>query len=198
MLLNRVRDILLSPRTAWAKIKEDGQGFGQVLTGYAIPLAALPAIFGLLGYTLIGHRYAFGPVVGVVRIPFVYALIWAIVYFVLILVGLYVEGIVINALAPSFASKQNAVNAFKLAVYAYTPAFIAGILNIVPALGFLVFLISLYGIYLLYLGFPVMMETPKEKVAVYLIVTIVAMIIISLIIGAIANAILAASWRPIL
>jgi len=198
VLFTRVKDVLFNPKNTWIKIKEDGAGFGQVLTGYAVPLAAIPAIFGMLGYTLVGQRYALGPVVGVIRVPFIYALIWAIVTYILILVALYIEGIVINALAPSFSSKQNAVNAFKLAVYAYTPAFVAGILNIFPRLGILVFLISLYSVYLLYLGLPVMMETPKEKVIVYLIVTLIVMIIIYLVFGAIAGAILAANWRPIL
>ncbi len=197
MLLTRIKDILFDPRNTWIKIKEESAGFGQVLTNYAMPLAAIPAVFGLLGLTLVGHRYGFGPVIGVFRVPFGSALLWAIVMYILILVGLYVEGIVINALAPSFESKPNAVNAFKLAVYAYTPAFVAGILNISPMLGFLVFLISLYGIYLLYVGLPVMMETPKEKVAVYLIVIIVVMIVIYFVIGGIAGAILAASWRPV-
>ncbi len=198
MLIERVKAILLKPSETWSKIKEETADFSKVLTGYAMPLALLPALFGFLGYTLIGYRFGFGPIGGVFRIPFTYSLIWAIVQYILILVGLYVEGIVINILAPSFGSKPNALNAFKLAVYAYTPAFLAGILNIFPVLGFIVLLISLYGLYLLYVGLPIMMETPKEKIAVYLIVTVIVLIVIYVIIGAISGAILTAMWRPAL
>jgi len=187
MLIQRVKEILLNPKDTWLKIKDETTGIAQVFTGYAMPLALLPAVFGMLGYALIGHRYGFGPVSGVYRVSFPYALIWAIISYVLTLIGLYIEGIVINALAPSFGSKQNTVNAYKLAVYASTPAFIAGILNIVPMLGILVFLISLYGIYLLYLGIPVLMETPPEKAIGYTIVIIVVMIIVNIVIGAIAG-----------
>lgn len=196
-MIERIKNILFSPKTEWEKIKAETTGIAQVLTGYAVPLALLPAIFGMLGFALIGQRYGFGPISGVFRIPFTYAIVWAIVQYILTLVGLYVEGIVINALAPSFGSTQNPVNAFKLAVYASTPSFVAGILHIIPALGIIVFLISLYGIYLLYLGIPILMETPKEKIVGYLIVTIIVMIVLYFIIGAISGAILAATWRPL-
>lgn len=196
MLIEQVKGILFSPKKTWLKIKDKPVSFGDVLKGYAIPLAAIPAVFGLLGYALIGMRLGFGHLV--YRIPFGLALIWAIIYYILVLAGLYIQGIVINALAPSFSSKQNAVNAFKLAVYAYTPAFIAGILSIIPAIGILVFLLSLYGIYLLYLGLPVMMETPKEKVIGYLIITIIVMIIIYFVIGAIAGTVLTIGARSVL
>lgn len=179
-MFEKVKSILFNPKETWPRIKDDEEGFGQVLTGYAIPLAAIPAFFGLLGYAI------------TFRIFFGFVLIWAIVLYILTLVGLYIEGIVINALAPSFGSQQNSTNAFKLAVYAYTPAFIAGILRIFPLLGVLVFLISLYGLYLLYLGLPVMMETPKEKVVGYLVVIIIVLIIIYALIAAISGAVLAA------
>ena len=198
MLFEKVKEILLRPKETWSKIKQEPTSLLQVLITYAMPLALLPVVFGMLGFSLIGHRYGFGPVGGVFRIPITYSLIWAIVSYVLTLVGLFIEGLVINALAPSFGSKQNLANACKLAVYAYTPAFIAGILNVIPALSVVVFLLSLYGIYLLFLGFPVMMETPSDKVLVYLIVTIIVIIVIFSIIGAVSGAILSALWSPVL
>jgi hypothetical protein len=195
-MIQRIKDILIKPKETWPQIKAEATGIGQVLTGYAMILAAIPAVCGLLGFTLVGQ--SFGPITGFFRIPFTYALVWAIVWYVLILVALYVEGLVINALAPSFGSKQNPVNAFKLAVYSSTPMFVAGILNILPALGVLVFLLSLYGFYLLYIGMPVMMETPKDKLVGYYVVTLILMIVIYIIVSAISGAVMASMWRPIL
>ena len=195
-MIQRVKDIIFKPKETWPQIKAEATGIGQVFTGYAMILAALPAVFGLLGFTLVGQ--SFGPITGFFRIPFTYALVWAIVWYVLILVALYVESLVINALAPSFGSKQGSVNAYKLAVYSSTPMFVAGILNIIPALGILVFLISLYSFYLLYIGMPVMMETPKEKHVGYFVVTLIIMIIIYLIVGGISSAVMTAMWRPVL
>lgn len=195
-MIQRIKDILFKPKETWPQIKAEATGIGQVFTGYAMILAALPAVFGLLGFTLVGQ--SFGPITGFFRIPFTYALVWAVVWYVLILVALYVEGLVINALAPSFGSKQNLVNAYKLAVYSSTPMFVAGILNIVPALGILVFLISLYSFFLLYIGMPVMMETPKEKHVGYYVVTLIVMLIIYFIVGGISSAVMTAMWRPVL
>jgi len=188
MLVERVRDILLYPKNTWIKVKEESVSFGQVLTNYAVPLTAIPAIFGLLGFTIVGINLGVGNIV--YRISVRVAFLWAIIYYVLTLIGFYLEGIVINALAPSFSSQQNAVNAFKLAVYSSTPAFVAGILNLVPQLRILSFLLSLYGIYLLYLGLPVMMKTPRDKTIGYLIVTVVVVIVIYLIVGALAGSVL--------
>lgn len=195
-MIQRIKDILFKPKETWPQIKAEATGIGQVFTGYAMILAAFPAVFGLLGFTLVGQ--SFGPITGFFRIPFTYALVWAVVWYVLILVALYVEGLVINALAPSFGSKPNPVNAYKLAVYSSTPMFVAGILNIVPALGILVFLISLYSFYLLYIGMPVMMETPKEKHVGYYVVTLIVMLIIYFIVGGISSAVMTAMWRPVL
>jgi len=195
-MIQRIKDILFKPKDTWPQIKAEATGIGQVFTGYAMILAALPAVCGFLGFTLVGQ--SFGPITGFFRIPFMYALVWAIVWYVLILVALYIEGLVINALAPSFGSKQNLVNAYKLAVYASTPMFVAGILNIIPALGILVFLISLYSFYLLFIGMPVMMETPKEKHVGYYVVSLIIMLIIYFIVGGISSAVMTAMWRPTL
>ena len=195
-MIQRIKDILFKPKETWPQIKAEATGIGQVFTGYAMILAALPAVCGLLGFTLVGQ--SFGPITGFFRIPFTYALVWAVVWYVLILIALYVEGLVINALAPSFGSKQNLVNAYKLAVYSSTPMFVAGILNIIPALGILVFLISLYSFFLLYIGMPVMMETPKEKHVGYYVVTLIVMLIIYFIVGGISSAVMTALWRPVL
>jgi hypothetical protein len=193
-MIERIKGILFSPKTEWDKIKTEQTGIGQVMTGYAIPMVLIPVIFGFLGYVLIGVNVG---MFGTIRYPFVSGIVWAIVWFVMTLVGLYIEGIVINALAPSFDSVQNPANAFKLAVYSMTPYFVAGILYIFPVLGVLVLLISLYGLYLMYVGMPVMMSTPKEKVIGYMIVSIIVMIVINIIVGAIAGAIMAATYRPL-
>ena len=195
-MIQRIKDILFKPKETWPQIKAEATGISQVFTGYAMILAALPAIFGLLGFTLVGQ--SFGPITGFFRIPFTAALVWAVVWYVLTLISLYVNGLIINALAPSFGSKQNLVNAVKLAVYSATPGFIAGILSIVPALGFLVMLIGLYSFYLLFVGLPVMMETPKEKHVGYFVVTLIIMIVIYFIVGGISSSIMAAMWRPVL
>jgi len=194
-MIERIKNILISPKTEWVKIKSEPAGVGQVMMGYAVPLALIPAVFGLLGRALIGVNLG---ILGSFRIPIMYALAWAVVYYVLSLVLLYVFALIINALAPSFGSKPDMVKAFKLVVYSMTPAWIASVLNIFPLLGILVFLAGLYGLYILYVGFEPMMETPKDKVLVYFIVAIVVYIVIYFIVGALSGLVLNLAWRPML
>ena len=69
-------------------------------------------------------------------------------------VGIFVLSLIINALAPTFGAQKNSAQAMKVAVYAYTPGWLAGVFNIIPLLGILGIIAGLYGIYLLYLGLP--------------------------------------------
>src|SRR5262249_4682007 len=90
-----------------------------------------------------------------------------------------VISVIINALAPTFGGQQNSSQALKVAVYAYTPAWVAGVLNIVPMLGLLGLLAALYGLYLLYLGLPRLMKCPQDKAIGYTVVVVVCAIVIS-------------------
>jgi hypothetical protein len=193
-MIERVRLIIFRPQQTWLAIKGESTGFADVLTHYLMPLAAIPAVCGMLGHAITGARFGFRAVV--YRVPLHIAFIWAILYYITTIIGVYVTGIVINALAPSFHARQHTINAFKLAAYAYTPAAIAGVLKLSPALSFLVFLLSLYSVYLLYCGLPVMMEAPEDKIIVYLVLIIVVMIVVYLIIGAIPSAVVSAAWHP--
>jgi hypothetical protein len=66
--------------------------------------------------------------------------------------------------APLFGGRANFPNAFKLAVYSYTPVWLAGVFLLLPGLRFLM-LTGLYGIYLLVLGLPPLMKSPAQRSA---------------------------------
>ncbi len=185
MIIERIKGILIAPKQTWYTIQSESHTFGQVFTHYAMPLATIPAFFGMLGYIFVGIKSGFGA--SVYRIPVGTAFVWAIVYYLFTLIGLFLDGIIINAFTQVYDSEHCAVKAYKLAVYSYTPAFLAGVLNIIPTAGFLVFLISLTGIYLLYHGLPVMMQTPKEKLTNYVISVSLAVIILHVILSGIAS-----------
>jgi hypothetical protein len=186
-IVNRVQQIILKPKEEWVKIKEEKVTLAELFTSYALILVAVPAVAQFIGYSIVGRRI---PFVGWYRMGIGSGLLYAILYYVFTLVAIYVFGIVINALAPTFSSKSDATNAMKLAVYSMTPAFVAGAFYIIPFLGFLAILGSLYGIYILYLGFATpMMDTPKEKVVAYLVVSLVVVVVLWVIIFVILGAI---------
>jgi hypothetical protein len=186
-IIERATNIITKPSETWMEIKAQEGTIWDVYKSYVIILAAIPAIAQFIGNGIIGYSF-FG---GYFRIGITGALISSIVYYILSLLSIYLEALVLNALAPTFNSQKNITNAFKSVAYSTTPAWLAGILYIMPILSPLVLLISLYGIYILYLGLPIMMETPKDKVLGYLIVTILVVFLISVIVGFIVNAIVA-------
>ncbi len=186
-LVERVQNILLKPKDEWPKIKAESTTIAQLFMGYAVILAAIPAVAQFIGWGLIGRRI---PLLGWIREPIGRALIGAILTYVLSLVSVYVLGIIINALAPSFGSKQNPVNAMKLAVYGMTASWIAGVFNILPVLSILTIL-GLYGLYVLYLGFnQPLMETPKDKVVTYFVVSLVVAVVLYFVVGLIVGSII--------
>jgi hypothetical protein len=194
-LVARAQAIILKPKDEWVKIKGETTSVTQLFMSYAAILALIPAVAQFIGYGLIGIRV---PYVGMIRSGIGTALIRAIVYYVVQLAVVYAIGLIINALAPSFSSKQSQDSAMKLAVYSMTVGWIGGIFYIIPALGILAMLAGLYGLYVLYLGFATpMMETPKEKVLGYLIVCIVAVVVLMVVAGVIISAIFSVGRVPV-
>lgn len=180
-IVQRVQSILLKPKEEWVKIKAEPTTVAQVFTSYVMILAAIPACFLFLGNILVGKRL---PLVGVFRWPIGRALSYAVVSYILALASVYVFALVIDALAPTFSSTKSMSNAVKLAAYSMTPGWIAGVLYIIPGLWALSVVASLYGIYLLYLGFDTpMMETPKDKVPGYMILSIVVVVVLYVVLG---------------
>ena len=182
-LVQRVQAIILKPKDEWVKIKGEPTPVARLFTSYAMVLAAIPPAAQFLGRLLFPPFRSFSASVG-------RALEYAVVAYIFALVAAYVFGFIINALAPNFSSPQNLPNAMKLAVYSMTPGWIAGIINIIPRLSILVTLASLYGLFVLYMGFdsPVM-ETPKDKVLGYLVVSVVVVIALMLVSGLIVGGI---------
>ena len=178
-LVPRIQGILLKPKEEWGKIKEEKTTVKELFTSYVIILAAIPAIAQFIGWALVGGM----------RIPYIgrsiigRTFMYSIFSYVAALVAVYVVGMVINMLAPNFASKQNPENAMKLTVYSFTPMWLAGALHLIPFLAPLAFIASLYGLYILYLGFDAaLMDTPKDKVMVYFVVSfLIAFVIMAVV-----------------
>lgn len=187
-LQQRVTGILTRPTEEWRVIEAEPTDVATLYREYIVLLAALPAVAGFLGMVIIGMSVPFA---GHVRVGVASGLRWAIFQYLAALVAVYLAALVFTKLAPTFASRDNIVQALKLSAYAMTPVWLMGILSIVPALAPLSILGALYGIYLLYLGIPVLMKTPADKVVGYLIISIVVIIVVNvvlfLVIGAVAG-----------
>lgn len=182
-IVQRAKNIILTPKTEWPVIAAEPATPGALIGGYAAPLAAIGAIAGFIGGSLIGTTL---PFIGHYRVPLAGGLVTAIFSFGMALVSVFVLSVIINALAPTFGGEKNSLQALKLAVYSYTPAWIAGVLNIIPLLGILAIFAVFYSVYLLYLGIPRLMKAPEDKAIAYTAVVLVCAIILSIVITAIS------------
>jgi hypothetical protein len=136
-LKTRVVNILTKPLVEWPVIAAEPATAQGLMTGYAAPLAAIPAVCSFVGMTLIGIPV---PFVGTIRIGVARGLASAIVSWIFALVGVYIAGVIVEKLAPRFQSRGDFSQALKLVVFAYTPVWIAGVLNLIPALAVLAIL----------------------------------------------------------
>ena len=187
-LVERVKGILLKPNEEWAKIDGEPATVQGLYTSYICILAAIPAVASFIG----GQIFGYGAFLVHFKPPLITSLVGAIVTYVLSLAMVFVMAIVIEALAPSFDGEKNRIQALKVAAYAYTAAWVAGVLQIVPALGMLAILGGLYSLYLLYLGLPKLMKSPPEKALGYTVVSIIVAavlsIVVSMVVGAVSGA----------
>jgi hypothetical protein len=184
--VTRAKNICLTPATEWPVIAAEQTPVATLLGGYVAPLAAIGAVAGLIGGSLIGFTVPFG---GTYRVPLMAGVAGAVFTFVMAIVGVFILSLVINALAPTFNGQQNSGQALKVAVYSYTPAWVAGALHVVPPLGVLAIFAALYGLYLLYLGLPRLMHCPDDKALPYTAVVVVCAIVLGFVTSAVGVAV---------
>ena len=184
-IINRVKNVLVSPKTEWAAIEAENSPHGKVLTQYVALLALIPAAAAFIGYGLIGYS-VFG--VNVASVGF--GVRQAIVQYVMMLGGTYLTAFVIDLLAENFGAKKDFNRAFSLVAYAYTPMFAAGVFYILPSLSWIASLAGIYALYLLYIGLQPMMKAPDEKQTAYFVVSLIATVVVSVILSTVLAAIL--------
>jgi hypothetical protein len=168
-LVERVKAILLSPKTEWQVIEGEPGDANYLFTNYVAILAAVPAVAAFLGYSIAG--------LGLGR-----ALFLAIFLYVVYCAAWYVEALVIDGLAPTFGGQKNFPNALKVAAYSSTAGWLAGIFQLIPPISVLSIL-GLYSLYLLWLGLPVLMKSPPDRATGYTAAVVVIMFVIMIIIG---------------
>ena len=175
-IVDRIKNILITPKTEWPVIASEPADPGQILMTYVLPLTAIPFV----GYLLSG---LFG------RLGLTYGIAMGLVQFLTAVIGVYIVAFVADLLAPNFGSEKNLGRSMQLVAYSMTPGWIAGILYVLPALGLIVTVASLYGLYLMYLGLPVIKKTPQDKQVIYLVVIIVSVLVVYMILGLILSGI---------
>jgi Yip1 domain len=178
-LVSRVKAILTTPKTEWPVIAAETTTVADLYKNYVVILAAIPAIAAFIGMSIVG--------LGFFRTPIGTGLTFAVLSYVMALVGVYIIALVTDALAPTFGSTKDQMQALKTAAYSMTAYWVASVAQIIPGLGGLVALIGLaYGLYLFYLALPFTMKTPADKAIPYTAVVTVSALVIMILLNFVA------------
>jgi len=165
----RAKAILVNPAAAWRGIEKDIGDPAFLLSRYVAVLALIPALSGFVGATLIGVVAPSGAIVradlvdGLLGASFNYAASGAIVLLL---------GLIVYLAAPLFGGRRDFEDAFKLAVYSFTPLWLAGIFLLLPGSRFLL-LTGAYGIYLFWLGAPRLSKVPEQQAGNFTVLIVI-------------------------
>ena len=165
----RAKAMLLDPAAEWPTIERESGDPAYLLSRYVAVLALVPAGCGFIGASVIGVVV---PGTGLVRASLFDGCFGAIFSYVTAFAIVLILALVIDLLAPVFGGRKEFDSALKLAVYSYTPVWLAGIFLLLPGLRFLI-LLGFYGAYVLLLGLPRLMKAPEQKSYLYTVVIVV-------------------------
>jgi hypothetical protein len=129
-------------------------------------------VANFIGLCIVGS----GPFGSTHRMPLAAGVAYAVLMYLLSLGWVYVLAMVIHWFSPKFEGHGEFMDALKVAAFTATPAWLAGVFGIIPALSIIGNLVSLYSLYLLYLGLPTLTEPPREKETPYFCVVVLTMI----------------------
>ena len=164
--LARTATLLVDPSAAWTRVEKEPGDVIYLLSGYVAVLALIPALSRFIGASLIGVIVPGGEVV---REPIFDGLFSAIFGYVATFAQVLLVALLIDVLAPRFGGQRSFAGALNLAVYSFTPMWLAGIFLLLPGLRFLG-LTALYGVYILAMGLPIVMKSPAERTKRYVVI----------------------------
>jgi Yip1-like protein len=190
-LVERVKNLIVQPRSEWATIASEPHTVQELYTAYVMILAAIPPVATFIGYSLVGVGM-FG---ASYRVPIASGVAQLVLSYLLSLAMVYVLALIIDALAPSFGGEKGFLQALKVAAFAPTASWVAGVFTIIPVLGILALVGSIYSLYLLYLGLPMLMRAPEDKAVPYTVVVILVAIVLAVVIGALGALVVPSPMR---
>ena len=181
--VERVKAMIARPKDTWPAIAAEHTTPGELLTGYAAPLAAIGPVAGFIGGQLLGIT-----VLGITYKPsFIGGLTTAVLTFVISLIGVVILALLADWLAPKFGGAADRRGAFRLVIYGATASWVGGIFGLIPALSVLGLLAALYTLYVIYTGIGPIMKVPDDKRAGYAAVTVIAAILLNVAVGSVAS-----------
>ncbi len=158
-LLRYAGSIIVRPIATWRAIANDRSSLAHVTLGYALPLVVLGPAATYVTRRIAGVRV--GHVVYRTSVDTAaYQAVWSLIFAI---VGLVLVALLVDAFAPLFGMRCSFGRAIRIAAFASTPAWLAALLVLVPALGFVQILGLAYEIFLLQAGLAIVTGISRRK-----------------------------------
>jgi hypothetical protein len=165
--MKHIIGLFTDPEQQWQKIRDMHSGKDSYYAPHVFLLAAIPAISGYIGTAHVGWQIGAG---APIKLTSETAIVIAIVYYLVLLLGVFTIGWVIHLMGKAYDVIQPLPRCVALAAYSATPLFLIGIMEIYPVL-WLNMILGLpalaYTVYLLYTGLPIMMGISKDRGFMY-------------------------------
>ncbi|MCC7326257.1 MAG: YIP1 family protein [Burkholderiales bacterium] len=173
-IIDRIKNILLSPRTEWPVIATEAPSVQSLYVDYILILSAIGPIALALSSGMFGAGLGLALASYAIGLVIVYVVAW-----------------IVDVLAPTFGGEKHFVRSLQLVAYSYTAAWVAGILNLIPFFGSLLALAaSIYSLYTFYLGVPLLKKCPPQKALAYTIVVAICGIVVVIAVFSVLSAML--------
>ena len=184
--LSRIKGILLAPQSEWDAVARDMPSASALLRSYLLPLSLLTPVATTIGMLFFDTRWnaEYGYSILRDRAPFI-----AMATYVFQIASVYLLAAVLYLLARTERRAPSFLVALQVAVFGSIPVQLSGVFLVIP-FGVVVSLIAMmYAFYLYYLGAERLIGVRQADSAMFIGVTMICMILLSSIIGAIASAI---------
>jgi hypothetical protein len=178
-LVDRAKNLILQPTREWQVIAAEPHTVHDLYIDYVMIVAAIPPVSYFIGFSVVGPTF-----LGVgYRVPIGHGVAHMISLYVLTLGFVYVLAAFIDWFAPKFGGERNFIQSLKVAAFAPTPLWLAGIFDLIPALSILA-LLGLYSLYLLYTGLPILKRVPEDKAIPLFAIVMIAALFLGVLVSA--------------
>ncbi len=166
MVLTHVVGLFTNPAREFEHIRDEEPTVKETYLSHVLILAAIPAIAGFIGATMIGWKPGASSM-SVAKLTVGSALQIFIAAYCAALAGIYVVGRAVHWMAGTYGIENiKEPKCVAFVSYVATPMLLAGVLSLFPSLW--LYMLGLlaaigYSTYLLYTGLPIVLELPSDR-----------------------------------
>ncbi len=183
----RALRVCFAPKQIWEEVKDESWTEAELFKNYIMPLAAVPVIAQYIGMVVFGIKIPF--IEQTYRWGIFEGLVQSIVQYAMALVFVYLMAKLISFIATKLGSELSNISALKAVAFGASPAYLFGVLNIIPSLGFLGVIGGIYSFVCIYFGITRVGNVESGKAIgteiLSLIGTIICVAILSLVLSAV-------------